>query len=196
MKTVLCLCLLIAFPLLAQTPAPAEQPEPAIAPTPPPREEHITPETEREALDFLAVVAPFRLEDTKRLKTVHPQEYYRNMSEVLSVKRRLDFVKRNDPEQYQLVLQETKMDQHSQNLAEQYRRTKNSEERNRLRAELKTLLAQLFDIREKNKQMEINHLESELNRLSNTMMERRKNKDQIVTLRLEELLDEQTSLKW
>lgn len=196
MKTIFCLFLLIPFPLLAQTPPAAEQPEAVIAPTPPPPEERITPEKEREALDFLSVVAPFRLGDTKRLKSVQPQEYYRHISEVLSVKRRLDFVKRNDPEQYQLVLQETKMDQQSHNLAEQYRQTKNSEELNRLRAELRTLLGQLFDVRERNKQMEIQNLEKELNRLRNTMTERRKNKNQIVTLRLEELLEEQTSLKW
>jgi hypothetical protein len=198
MKKLLCVIFLISIPLMAQTPPAPEQPRLAIPPpaAPPSPEERITPETEREALEFLAIVAPFRLEDTKRLKTVQPQEYYRNISEVLSVKRRLDFVKRNDPEQYQLVLQETKMDQQSHNLAEQCRRTKNPEEKNRLRIELKNLLTQLFDIREKNKQREIQHLETELNRLRNTMSERRKNKDQIVMLRMEELLDEQTSLKW
>jgi hypothetical protein len=151
---------------------------------------------EKEALEFLQIVAPFRVEEIKALKSINPPEFHERIVEILGVKHHLDFVKRNDPERYELMLQEAQMDQKSRQLSEQYRRTKTTEEKARIKLELRTLLDRLFDIREQNKQGEIKHLEEELARLKSTMAERRKNKSQIVTGRLEELLDEKSSLKW
>lgn len=199
MKNLFCLLLILtAITAFAQAPPPPPggPPEAAPLPAPPPPPEKLTPEMEQEALEFIGLVAPFRLEETKALRMFNPEEYHRRLMEVLGMKRKLDFLKRNDPDRYQLLLQETKLDQQSQNLAEQYRKAKAPEEKSRIKQELKSLLDQLFDIREKNKEAEIHHLEEDLNRLKSTMTERRKNKAQIVTARLEELLDERTSLKW
>lgn len=189
-KLTLLLILICATFLTAQ--APPRPPERAPEPPPP----AMGPEAEQEALDFVQIVAPFRVEELKTLRAVNPPEFQRRITDVLLHKRKLDFVKRKDPEQYERLLREAKLDQESQGLAEEYRRAKNPEEKNRIKQELKTLLEQLFDVREQNKQGEIQHLEEELARLKSTMTERRKNKPQIVTARVEELLDEKGSLKW
>ena len=203
MKTLICLFLfIVTTPLFAQTPPPtppraerpprmALQPAPEAPPAP---EDNLLAETE--ALEFIKIVAPFRADQLRMLKTADPGEYRHRIFDILHQKRRLDLVRQTDPQQYESLLKETKLDQQSQNLGEQYRRARTEEEKTRIKAELTTLLNELFDIREQNKQGEIQHLEHELARLKGTMAERRKNKSQIVTLRMEELLDEETSLRW
>lgn len=203
MKTIICIFLLIfTTSVFAQTPPPAPRPpkvertpRPALAPTPEPPPEDIQA-AEAEALEFVKIVAPFRMDQLRILKAADPGEYRQRILDIFHQKRRLDLVRQTDPVQYESLLKETKLDQKSQNLSEQYRRARTQEEKARIKAELTILLNELFDIREQNKQGEIKHLEEELARLKGTMAERRKNKSQIVTSRMEELLDEETSLRW
>lgn len=158
--------------------------------------EVLTPDDEKEALEFVKIVAPFRLDDLKNLKTFDPREYQARLMDILHNKDRLDMVKRNDPDQYQSMLEEAKLDQQSFQLSEQYRKANSPDEKQRIKSQLTDVLNQLFDVREKNKQGEIKHLEEELARLKSTMTDRQKNKNQIVTERLKEMLDEMDSLKW
>lgn len=201
-KLLLLVVLLFASTLLfAQTPAPQpapprarELPE-AEAPTPPPPPA-FGAEQEKEALEFIQMIAPFRMDNLKKLKQFDPGEYQRRLMEAYHNKLQLDLLKQNDPQQYQSRIDEIKMDQQSNQMGEDYRKATSQEEKDRIRGNLKTLLNQLFDVREKNKEAEIKHLEDQLTRLKTTMADRRKNKDQIVQNRLEELLDEGKSLRW
>lgn len=194
--------LLLLFSVLLMVPAAGLAQEPVTPPSAPPKAPRppepptfVSPEVEREVMDFLQMIAPYRVEDLKALKSANPGEYHRRIVEILGVKRDLDLAKQQDPARYDLKLNEVKMEQKSHYLSEQYRRAKADEEKNGIRKELRTLLDQLFDVKEQNREAEVKRLEQELARLKSTMIERKRNKDQIVSIRLEELTGER-SLKW
>ena len=193
-NTIILLFLLLPTLLFAQqppmTPSPEKQPMPPHPPF------AMGPEAEKEALDFLQIIAPFRVEELQALKQVNPPEFQQRVREILDVKHRLDFAKKNDPQRYELMLQETRMEQETQQRGEQYRRARTDEEKNRIGQELQQLLDRLFDVKEKNKELEIKRLEEQLAKLKNTIAERKKNKSQIVAARMEELTDERNSLRW
>jgi hypothetical protein len=195
------LILICANVLFAQTPpapprpreAPSAMEQPTLPPEPP---AFLGPEQEKEALDFIQTVAPFRVEILKKMKQFDYREYQKRLLEVFQTKIQLDMLKQTDPDQYQSRLDEIKMDQESNRLGEEYRKTGSQEEKDRIRGNLKTVLNQLFDVREKNKQAEVKHLEEQLAKLKSTMADRKKNKEQIVQNRLEDLIDEGNGMRW
>lgn len=182
-----------APPRARELPGAMEAPTPPATPEPP---AFLSSEQEKEALEFIQIVAPFRLDNLKKMKQFDSREYQRRLMDVLQTKMQLDLLKQTDPDQYQSRLDEIKMDQESNRLGEEYRKAGSQQEKDKIRMNLKAVLDQLFDIREKNKQFEIQHLEEQLAKLKGTMADRKKNKEQIVQNRLEDLIDEGNSMKW
>jgi len=59
---------------------------------------------EVEAMDFVKIVAPFRADQLRMLKTEDPQEFRRRILDILHQKRRLDLVRQTDSQQYESLL--------------------------------------------------------------------------------------------
>jgi len=108
----------------------------------------------------------------------------------------LQRVKEEDPVRYERELQIRKLEEESRDLGRSIRKSKDESEKKQLRADLNKLLSNLFDLRELNRQDEIDRLRAELERLQQTLAKRQKNKVAIVERRLKQLTGEADDLDW
>ena len=172
---------MVVFGVVAATVAPAEGPSTAA---------------EHEAAEFLRLVAPFRIGELDALRKSNPEEYRQWVANLADRKRQLDDLRRADPTRFQLRLDELTLEQQSQHLGEQYRKATSPQEKERLKSELATLLDRLFDVRGQTKAAEVRDLETEIDRLKQSLAERQKKKAEMVKIRLEELLGEKITPEW
>lgn len=170
-------------------------PRPKNPPPPhPPRQ--LTAEEAEEVVEFLRSWDPYRLKRLEGARERSPHEYMGILQESFFEMRRVQELQRTDPEAYESMKKERSLEMESFEIGEQIRATEDPAKRDELKAKLKPILAELFDLREKHKDQEIKRLEKELNRLKEQVERRRKNKDAIVERRLRELSGEQLDDEW
>ncbi len=80
-------------------------------------------------------------------------------------------------------------------LAAKYKKA-NSGDKDKIKADLERNLSYLFDLKEKSREEEVLELEARLNELKKKMNMRKKNKTEIISRRIEELLGEDKYLEW
>jgi len=151
-------------------------------------------EKREEAIEFLSqYMEPKRLE---RLRVEEPMAYKHILQHALRQKHELEILKEIDPERYKLRGKEFELEVKSRNLAEDYRTTKSENEKKEIKNELKSVLKELFDLKEKDKKFELKRLEEEIEKLKKIMAERKKHKSDIIEQHLEELLLEKEYMRW
>ena len=84
----------------------------------------------------------------------------------------------------------------TEKMAELYHRSDDEAEQKKIESDLRATLGQLFDLREKEKVQEIDRIRGRLERLEQEMKERRKNRDMIITNRLNELTGKRSYYEW
>ena len=97
-----------------------------------------------------------------------------------------------------LYKSERKIDElelHTKAIGIQYQHASSDNKLN-LKNEMRTKLGMLFDLKEKQRQMEIQMLEKELTQLKESLVVRKKNKDDIILRRLSELTGTDEYLDW
>jgi hypothetical protein len=118
-------------------------------------------------------------------------------------------VKELDPEQYKELLHDAQfahydmftgfMDDLERDLykseRKKYQHLSQNEKQN-LQSEMRTKLGILFDLKEKQREMEVQMLEKELAQLKESLIVRKKNKDDIILRRLSELTGTDEYLDW
>jgi hypothetical protein len=65
-----------------------------------------------------------------------------------------------------------------------------------LRGNLASVITQLFDLREMNRQEEVKRMEAELARLKETLVQRQKNRSSIIERRIQQLTGEAGAMEW
>lgn len=75
-------------------------------------------------------------------------------------------------------------------------KNKNTNERSKIKQELKNELNDLFDLKEERRKQEVEELQKELSELKKSLDVRVKNKDKIIERRMQELLEEDQYLEW
>lgn len=157
---------------------------------------YLTPEQEREAIEYIREVYPDRVENLLAIKERRPLLYRRFLSRGYREMRHLEELKEKDPERYDQRMEEKRLDEDARNLARQYRESDDESEKARLKDELKVLLDRIFDYRQRNRQFEIEKLERRLAELKETNQQRLDNKDEIVRRRLDQMLGRQREWEW
>jgi mevalonate kinase len=91
---------------------------------------------------------------------------------------------------------ERELDRQSHDLARQFAKTENRDEREKLRDKLNDTLKQQFDAQQQRRKDEIKQIEDQLKKLRDLMQKREDSKSSIVQRRLEQLLQEADGLGW
>ncbi|MFQ5864558.1 MAG: hypothetical protein ACE5IW_04940 [bacterium] len=156
----------------------------------------IPPEKEREALAFLEELAPFRLKHIRRLKQHRPEQYHRVLVEVLERQRMLLDLEIDDPERAELIKKQIQLENRTEELAHTFRMSEDETEKAQLEKDLRSALSELFDLRELEKQREIERLEKQLKELKNMVKKRKDHRGEIIQKRLDQMLGKVDYLDW
>jgi hypothetical protein len=157
---------------------------------------YLTPEQEKEAIEYVRKVYPDRVERLLAIKERRPLLYRTFLSRGYREMRHLEELKEKDPERYDQRMEEKRLDEEARNLAKQYGESDDESEKARLKDELKALLDRIFDYRQRNRQFEIEKLEKRLAELKESNQQRLDNKDEIVQRRLDQMLGRQREWEW
>jgi hypothetical protein len=159
-------------------------------------EQQLTREMERQVLEYVSKYHPERLKQLEQLRTDRPVFYRRALVRFSREMNTMNRLKQEDPERYQELLEENKLDAESLDLAQQYKDASNEAEKEAIRKKLEDLLNRIFELRQKNRQQEIERLEKRIAGLREQNAKRLDMKDEIVQRRLLQLLGEKNVLEW
>lgn len=154
----------------------------------------MSPEEEKEAIDFIKETTPRRFERLEKMKLRAPMKYKKILHRVLMRRRKLEHLKEVDPERYKLLKAQQEIEVKIWELVEEYKEADESKKQ-QIKTKLHKLLSELFDLREEEKEFEIKRLEKELQKLRELTEQRKKHKDEIISRHIDELLGEE-HLRW
>lgn len=106
---------------------------------------------------------------------------------------RLEELKQFDPEMYELEKKDLDLERQTLELSQQLRRTPR-DQRDALKKQLQDAVLNHFEARQARRELQLKRLESELERMRESMKKRTDLKDQIIGRRVSELVGEQNEL--
>jgi hypothetical protein len=95
-----------------------------------------------------------------------------------------------------LIHEEANLEGEVASLVEEYGKTKDEAERNKIKSKLSTLVDQQFDLQNKRRELQLAQLEAELKKVREQMRKRTDARQTIVERRLDQLLREADGLGW
>lgn len=173
-------------PLLQEKPLP-------MTPTP---DVELTPEMEKEALEQLAKLNPRGADELRGLKMVNQRAYAQRIRQILRETYHLERLQKEDPVRFERESKIRELERQSRELGESYRKAQDEATRKTIRSNLGNVTAQLFDLREMNRQEEVKRMEAELARLKETLVQRQKNRAGIIERRIQQLTGEAGAMEW
>lgn len=154
------------------------------------------PPSDEQIFDFLEKFDPARLQKLVHLEDVDPEEFHKVLKETRREFGRLMELKKRDPERFEQMMHERRMEQETGQLAHHYRNSKNAEEKEKIKKEIRERLEKLFDLRAVQKEAEIKRMEEELAKLKEKSKTRQDNRAKIIEQHQKELLGENDDMKW
>jgi hypothetical protein len=179
MKTIHIPTFALAVGLLLCAPAFAQEPEPPPGPPPMP--------SELEILAFVETNLPETFQHLQQIKAEDPREYPHRIEMFGHMLIRYGELKPEHPKLAEGLLRAHRLDRQSEMLAEQIRQTQDKEATLELKKKLEGMLNQVFELRMAERELEVKHLERELNHIQTLLNTRRQAKKQIVDQHLRDL---------
>ncbi len=109
---------------------------------------------------------------------------------------RLRRAEMDDPARFERDKKIAVFERQSRELAGSYSKAHDEAARKTLRANLAEIVTKLFDLREQNRQEEVRRMETDLKRLKDTLVQRQKNRTNIIERRIQQLTGEAGSFEW
>ena len=190
-------CALMPRMAVCEPPPPGE-PGMRGAPAPPPEVMQLrySEEEIQDVLDFIETNDPTTYQELMNIKEKMPGEFNIIIGEAVEHKRELDRLKRESPEEYDDVMKIMDYESRERDLSRQYREAPDANDKSRIEAELKGVIKELFDLKLKQRQRELQRLEQELKNIKDEIEKRRINKEQIIQNRFDEITGKNDSLRW
>ena len=157
---------------------------------------YLTPEQEKETLAYIERFYPDRADEIKLMKDKRPAIYIRGLSRAFREMRFLQDLESKDPEQYKQMIEEKNLEKESRLLGKKYRELPEGTEKDKLLEDLKGILERSFDLRQMNRQVEIDRLESRLQELKDQNKQRLDKREEIIQHRLSQIIGEKDLLEW
>lgn len=158
--------------------------------------EKISIKDEQEVLDTIKLESPAQYKDLVELKKKHPKIYKRLIRNEFKRYKRLMDLRKTKPELFEKIIKIGQLERKTRDLARQYKETDSAERKAELKAELKNLLLELFELRQERYKAELMELEKQIKELSSKIKKRSENKEKIVERRLQNLLTTEEELEW
>ncbi len=155
----------------------------------------ITSEREEKVLHYVSQAYPYKYENLIQLRSRRPALYRQALLRAYKEMQFAERLREENPEQYENLKLERELESQSQELAEQYKNAETDAEKEAIEEKLRSVLIQAFEVRQANRQFEIDKLELRLQELKEKNEERQQNKTKIIQLRIDELLG-LGELKW
>ncbi|GEM_PF-1659282 len=193
MKTPL-IWIVLATVLCLAGPVPAQKPPPPEDPLPPGELPLPSPE---ETLAFLEVRLPETYADLQQLRRNEPAVFEMEVRNLAHMVRHYGELERNNPELAEGMLRAHRLDHQCRQMAEKIRWASEAEEKARLKEQLRRTLDEIFELRMAERELEVQHLERELNHIRSLLDTRRQAKDQIIDRRMRDLtFESDEALGW
>ncbi len=151
---------------------------------------------EKIILEKIKAEEPDEIEALQQEKLKNPARYEEKLAKLWDDVRRLVKFKVEDPVRYNKLKKQLKLERDCRSLAHEYRKSKDETRKSQIKADLKSYLTELFNLRETQRAEKVTELEQELARLKEMLAFREKNKDKIIEKRLREMLAEDELLQW
>jgi len=162
-------------------------------PHPPPPK--LSDEQKKEVLAFIQKNMPGHYKKLLELKEIDSPKYEQILvgkyGEMLELKK----LEKENTEMYKILLKAIQLEDKSMTLAEQYRKASQSE-KDKIIKDLKTVLNELFDLREKEREYRIKELEKEIAYLKELLEQRKSHKEEIIQEKLDDLTGKNEWLQW
>jgi len=166
-------------------------------PLPPPPAGVKLSEDELETLmEFYQQIDPDIRLKLAKLKLEEAYLYQHKIAHLYHEQEYLSRLEKELPERYKEAIEMRRLEAGTEKMAELYHRSDDEAEQKKIESDLRATLGQLFDLREKEKVQEIDRIRGRLERLEQEMKERRKNRDMIITNRLNELTGKRSYYEW
>jgi hypothetical protein len=101
-----------------------------------------------------------------------------------------------DPELDKVVAEESRLERETASLVAAYSRADDNQKRDKIKADLSTLLEKQFDAQQKRRDVEVSRIEAQLKKLRDLMRKRSEARQSIVDKRLDQLLRDAEGLGW
>lgn len=145
-------------------------------------------------LEFIRIEIPEAYDKLEKLKTTHIKMYRRIVVRLSKRYRVIEKLRDTDSDSYEAAINNFKLEIKIQLLKNEYNKSSDSKEQEKLKAEIEILLRQSFDAKMEITANEIKRLESKLIEGKKKLEKRLKNKDKAIKLRLEQMLNE--DIQW
>ncbi len=149
---------------------------------------------EAKILSYLKKNQPQAFKKLMRLKRKDPRKYREILQKKAQQMHSRKGLKEKSPEQNAARMRE--MERKSQQLAAEYKRAKGPKKKKALKADLRTQLNKLFDLKQENRETEIKRVQKELDKLQENITKRSGSKEKMVNRRLQELTGKSGYLQW
>jgi len=144
--------------------------------------------TEQQMKAFLDEKAPELLTHLQELSEEKPEAYEERVNELREHIAAYYEIKARNPELADLLLNAHRLDFQSWKLAERVAETDDPDLRQTLKTDLRELLEEVFDVRVRQHQIEIDELRREVRQISELVEKRKQNRERIIEHRLNELI--------
>ncbi|UCH64398.1 MAG: hypothetical protein JSW63_07110 [Ignavibacterium sp.] len=152
---------------------------------------------EKEEAWLLEKLPPELKADLLKVKEVDPEQYTELLRDAHFVHHDIytGFMDKLEREFHKSERKIDELDLHTKAMGIQYQHASQSDKQT-LKGEIRSKLGILFDLKEKKREVEIQMLEKELAQLKESLIVRKKNKDDIILRRLSELTGTDEYLDW
>ncbi|MBD3385164.1 hypothetical protein GF407_09570 [candidate division KSB1 bacterium] len=155
----------------------------------------LSPEQEQQALEFLNQLDPPSVKQLQELESSNPEAYKRRILLIFREMKKLQAFEDEEPELYDRKRKMTQLEVKEKRLASEYKNTA-EDEKPQILGELRSVLDELFDLRELDRRDQIAKMEQRLEKLRQTLQERAENKQQIIDHRINMLTQNRDELRW
>lgn len=153
-------------------------------------------EEAQSVMEFYQQKAPEIAEKLSRLKKQDLPYYNSELRHLYHDKIMLERIKEIQPERFAESLEMRKLDSRSRELSRKYLESDEQDEKEDIEQELRDTLNELFELREKERKLEMQRISEKLKKLENETQLRRENKEQIVENRIKELTGQKSVFEW
>lgn len=110
--------------------------------------------------------------------------------------REMKELKERDPERFKLQMRIAELDRHSAELGQKVRRATEEDAKKQAATELKDVLNKLFDLRQEEREKNVQQIERDLKELRESLEQRKAKRDEIIQHRFDQLTGKAALMEW
>jgi hypothetical protein len=110
--------------------------------------------------------------------------------------REMKELKERDPERFKLQMRITELDRHAAELGQRVRHVKEEDAKKQAATELKEVLNKLFDLRQEEREKNVQQIERDLKELRESLEQRKAKRNEIIQHRFDQLTGKAAMMEW